>query len=160
MDRTEAGVHGPDPPSGTSASPPQTTTESDASMVTPASEPLRPRGRRRRRAGPARTNPHPANPAPSTDNATDLARDLESRHPGWVTPWRRRARRYRAFPLWLPNAPGPIEARNVQDLLTQMNDLEPGPRPHHEVLCSSGVPKGPTSPQPVFVSGRLRRMAC
>lgn len=85
-------------------------------MVTPAN----PKGRRRRGADPVPIGPHAA----STDNATDLARDLEARHPGWVILWRRWARRYWAFPVWLPHAPGPIEARNVQDLLTQMNDLE------------------------------------
>ncbi|MFD8527168.1 hypothetical protein ACFV0L_07120 [Streptosporangium canum] len=74
---------------------------------------------------PSRHDPVPIGPHPaSTDNATDLARDLEARHPGWVILWRHWARRYWAFPTWLPNTPGPIEARNLQDLLTQINDLE------------------------------------
>ncbi|MFI6456002.1 hypothetical protein ACIBF6_31115 [Streptosporangium amethystogenes] len=89
-------------------------------MVTPANEPLRPKGRRRRGADPVRTAP----PATSADTATALARDLETRHPGWVILWRHWARRYWAFPTWDANASGPIEARNVQDLLTQMNDAE------------------------------------
>lgn len=93
-------------------------------MVTPANEPLRPRGRRRRGAAPVPTNLRNLQPPASADNATGLARDLEARHPGWVILWRCWARRYWAFAAWLPNAPGPIEARNVQDLLTQMNDLE------------------------------------
>ncbi|WP_326641597.1 hypothetical protein OG884_02245 [Streptosporangium sp. NBC_01755] len=88
-------------------------------MVTPANEPLRPKGRRRG-TDPARTDP----PAASTDNATELARDLEARHPGWVILWRHWARRYWAFPTWNTNTPEPIEARNVQDLLTQINDVE------------------------------------
>ncbi|MER5621655.1 hypothetical protein ABT061_11495 [Streptosporangium sp. NPDC002544] len=92
-------------------------------MVTPVSEPLRPKGRRRG-ADLVRTDLPATEPAANTDNATGLARDLESRHPGWVILWRRWARRYWAFPTWLPNVPGPIEARNVRDLLTQMNDLE------------------------------------
>ncbi|WP_433376119.1 ATP-binding protein [Streptosporangium sp. CA-115845] len=91
-------------------------------MVVPANEPLRPRGRRRRGAAPVPDLPTPG-PATSTDNTTDLAHDLEARHLGWVILWRRWARRYWAFPTWLPNAPGPIEARNVQDLLAQMNDV-------------------------------------
>ncbi|GAA0825624.1 hypothetical protein ACFQVD_19015 [Streptosporangium amethystogenes subsp. fukuiense] len=90
-------------------------------MAEPANESLRPKGRRRG-ADPVPDLPDPE-PAASTDNATDLARDLEARHPGWVILWRCWARRYWAFPTWLPNTPGPIEARNVQDLLTQMNDL-------------------------------------
>lgn len=93
-------------------------------MVTPAKDPLRRRGRRRRGADPARANPHSAEPAASPDSVAELARDLESRHPGWVILWRRWARRYWAFPVGLPHTPGPIEARNVQDLLAQMNDLE------------------------------------
>ncbi|MFI6794969.1 hypothetical protein [Streptosporangium canum] len=93
-------------------------------MVTPAKDPLRRRGRRRRGADLARTDPHGAEPAASPDSATELARDLESRHPGWVILWRRWARRYWAFPLWIANAPEPIESRHVQDLLAQMNDIE------------------------------------
>lgn len=88
-------------------------------MITSANDLLRLRGRRRRG-----TDLPAPEPAASTDNATDLAQGLEARHPGWVILWRRWARRYWAFPTWLPNAPAPIEARNVQDLLTQMNDLE------------------------------------
>ncbi|MFD8559798.1 hypothetical protein ACWDOR_26220 [Streptosporangium canum] len=53
-----------------------------------------------------------------------MASDLESRHPGWVILWRHWARRYWAFPLWTADAPAPIEARHVQDLLTQMNEVE------------------------------------
>lgn len=89
-------------------------------MVAPANEPLRPRGRRRRGADPIRTGLSATEPSANTDIATDL----EARYPGWVILWRHWARRYWAFPAGLPNVPGPVEARNVQDLLTQMNDLE------------------------------------
>ncbi|MFI6881901.1 hypothetical protein [Streptosporangium canum] len=93
-------------------------------MVTPAKDPLRRRGRRRRGAEPARADSHGAEPAASPDSATELARDLESGHPGWVILWRRWARRYWAFPLWTADVPAPIEARHVQDLLAQMNEVE------------------------------------
>ncbi len=99
--------------------------------------PANPKGRRRREAGPVPIGPHPA----STDNATDLARDLEARHPGWVILWRHWARRYWAFPTWLPNAPGPIEARNIQDLLSQMNDMHARPaRESSGTTPEGGIP--------------------
>jgi len=97
-------------------------------MVTPANDPLHPKNRRRG-AGPARTGLPTPEPVASTDDATVLARDLEARHPGWVVLWRHWARRHWAFAAWLPSTPGPIEARNVQDLLAQMDNAELQHRP-------------------------------
>ena len=93
-------------------------------MVIFGKDPFRRVGRRRRGTDPARTDPDGVERAPRVDSATDVASDLESRHPGWVILWRCWAHRYWAFPLWITDIPEPIESRNVQDLLTQMNHIE------------------------------------
>ncbi|WP_406317416.1 hypothetical protein OHA77_09150 [Streptosporangium sp. NBC_01639] len=58
------------------------------------------------------------------DNAAADAGDLESRHPGWVVLWRCWARRFWAFPLWITDAPEPLEAGDIQELLDQMRHVE------------------------------------
>ncbi|MEV7005760.1 hypothetical protein [Streptosporangium sp. NPDC051022] len=61
---------------------------------------------------PGRTAP----PTPAPGSARE-ARDLEACNPGWVVVWRCWARRYWAFPCWVPTGPEPVEARNAQDLM-------------------------------------------
>ncbi|MFF5206361.1 hypothetical protein [Streptosporangium sp. NPDC000396] len=59
----------------------------------------------------------------------DIARDLETRHPHWAVLWRHWARRYWAFPLWITTDPEPIEANQIQELLSLMKEVELQHRP-------------------------------